>query len=184
MLQRVASAGRLPDWPRRSWGREHPAVTTARRNWADRTRPLWRIGNRIDAFQLRHFGVSVMSALNPGRVMVLETTGRTTGKRRFTPVGYWEEQGDYLIGGGAGGMSVVPDWVKNLRNDPIAAAWIDRSRIRVRAAELHGGQRDRAQQDATSIWPGVPKYEAKSGRVIPYFRLVPETTKDRPLPRT
>ncbi len=152
-------------------------MTTTRRNWADRTRPLWRISNRIDAFQLRRFGVSVMTALNPGSVMVLETTGRRTGKRRFTPVGYLEEGGAYVIGGGAAGMSVVPDWVKNLRNDPIAAAWIQRSRVPVRAEELQGVERERAQEEATKIWAGVPRYEMKSGRVIPYFRLVPTATQ-------
>ena len=29
------------------------------------------------------------------------------------------------------------------------------------------------QQKATAIWAGVPRYERKSGRVIPYFRMVP-----------
>lgn len=109
--------------------------------------------------------------------MVLETTGRRTGKRRFTPVAYWEAGGHYVIGAGAGGMTVVPDWVLNLRNDPAAAAWIRRSRIPVHAEELKGDERDRAQAKATTIWRGVPRYAAKSGRVIPYFRLAPERAK-------
>ena len=133
-----------------------------------------RICNRVDAFQLRRFGVSLMSALNPGSVMVLETIGRRTGKHRFTPVAYWEEDGAYVVGGGAAGMSVVPDWVKNLRSDPAAAVWIRRSRLRVRAVELHAADRDEAEEKATAIWPGVRRYAVKSGRVIPYFRLVPE----------
>jgi len=30
-----------------------------------------------------------------------------------------------------------------------------------------------ARDEAAMIWPGVRRYEKKSGRVIPYFRMVP-----------
>ena len=140
----------------------------------DRSRPLWRIGNRIEAFELRRFGVSVMSTLNRGSVLVLETTGRRTRRARYAPVGYWQDDtGAFVVGGGAAGMSVVPDWVRNLRATPAAAVWIPRKRIAVDAEELMASARADAQRHATTIWPGVPKYERKSGRVIPYFRLVP-----------
>jgi deazaflavin-dependent oxidoreductase (nitroreductase family) len=134
---------------------------------------LWRAGNRIEALQLRHIGVSPMSLLNRGDVMVLETVGRRTGRRRFTPVGYWEDvEGGFLIGGGAAGMATIPDWVKNLRVQPSAAAWIRRSRVTVRAQELTGDERDQAQQQAARTWPSVLRYQVKSGRLVPYFRLV------------
>jgi deazaflavin-dependent oxidoreductase (nitroreductase family) len=71
-------------------------------------------------------------------------------------------------------MATVPDWVKNLRADPRAAVWVRRSRISVQAHECTGTERDQAQAAATSIWSGVSKYEVKSGRAIPYFRLVPD----------
>lgn len=151
-------------------------MTRGRFNWANHIRPVWRVTNRIDAFQLRHLGFSLMSVTNPGSLLVLETTGRRTGTRRFTPLGYWEEQGVYFIGGGAGGMSIVPDWLRNLQANANAAVWIRRSRISVRAEELQGAERDNAQQTAASIWRGVPRYAAKAGRVIPYFRLVPDMT--------
>lgn len=150
-------------------------MTETRRRWVDRTRPLWRIGNRIEAFQLRHLGFSPMSLINRGRLMVLETTGRRTGRRRFTPLGFWEDtDGAYVVGGGAAGMATVPDWVRNLRANPAAAVWIRRTRVAVVAEELTGTRRDRAQEEATKVWPAVAKYAAESGRVIPYFRLVPE----------
>ena len=115
-----------------------------------------------------------MSLLNRGNVMVLETIGRRTGKSRFVPVGYWQEGEAYIVGGGAAGMATVPDWVKNLRSDSRAAVWIRRSKTEVLARELVGDDRDRAQEKATEIWPGVSRYERKSGRVIPYFRLITE----------
>lgn len=122
-----------------------------------------------------------MSLLNPGDLLVLETTGRRTGRRRFAPVGYWEDgQGGLVVGGGAAGMATVPDWVRNLRANPAAAAWIRRSRVPVVAEELTGAGRDRAHQEALKVWPRVRRYELKSGRAVPYFRLVPEAHPDPP----
>ena len=151
------------------------AMAVTRRNWVDRTRPLWRVGNRLEAFQLRRLGFSPMSLFNKGSVLVLETTGRRTGRRRFTPVGYWRDAaGAFLVGGGAAGMTRDPDWVANLRATPAAAVWVRRSRMAVTARELSGDERARAQEEATAIWPGIGRYESKSGRVIPYFHLVPD----------
>jgi len=119
-----------------------------------------------------------MSLFNRGDVLALETVGRRTGKRRFAPVAYWQDElGAFVVGGGAAGMATVPDWVRNLRRSPDAAVWIRRSRIPVVAHELAGDDRARARAEAIEIWPGVADYERKSGRVIPYFRLMPAGTE-------
>jgi deazaflavin-dependent oxidoreductase (nitroreductase family) len=149
-------------------------VTATRRNWIDRTRPLWRIGNRSEAFQLRRLGFSFMALVNKGSLLVLESTGRRSGRRRFTPVGYLPDgDGGFVIGGGAAGQTRTPDWVANLRAEPEVAVWVRRRRIAVTARELHGAERERAREEAVAVWPGVPRYERLSGRVVPYFRLVP-----------
>ena len=145
-----------------------------RPNWVDRTQALWRVGNRIEAFQLRRLGASPMALLNRGELLVIETTGRRSGRRRFTPLGYWRDaQGAFLVGGGAAGKTRLPDWVANLRAGDRAAVWVRRTRIPVTPQELKGADRDRAQHQAAAIWPGVARYARLSGRVIPYFRLVP-----------
>lgn len=118
-----------------------------------------------------------MALLNRGDVLVIETTGRRSGRRRFTPVGYWrdsEAEGSFIIGGGAAGKTRVPDWVANLRATPSAAVWVDRRRVPVVAEELVGDERELAQRQAMAIWRGVDKYERRSGRVIPYFRFLPK----------
>jgi len=149
-------------------------VASNERRWIDRTRPLWRIGNRIEAFELRHLGRSVMSMINRGEVIALETIGRRSGRLRYAPVACWrDDHGAFIVGGGAAGMATVPDWVKNLRSTPAAAVWVRRSRIPVTAHELSGDDRARARDQAIRIWRSVRRYERKSGRVIPYFRLEP-----------
>ena len=141
-------------------------------NWADRTRPLWRIGNRIEALQLRWLGTSGMTLIGRNTVLLLETTGRRTGRRRRTPVAYWRgDDRTLFVGGGAGGQARVPDWVANLRADGPAAVWIGRRRFPVAARELTGDERNAAQDEAEKRWPSVRRYERRSGRRVPYFEL-------------
>jgi deazaflavin-dependent oxidoreductase (nitroreductase family) len=117
----------------------------------------------------------------PAGVLVIETTGRKTGLQRFTPVGYWrDDDGSHVVGGGAAGQTRTPDWVANLRSKPAAAIWINRTRIQVTAKELAGDERIEARTRAATIWRGVPRYERLSGRVIPYFRLLPRTADPTP----
>jgi len=121
---------------------------------------------------LRRFGTSGMSLLRRSPLLVIETTGRKTGRRRAAPVAFWtEEDGTIFIGGGAAGMATTPDWVANLRADPRAAVVVRRERIPVLAVELTGDEYDRVRAHAISLWPGVPKYERRSGRPTPYFKL-------------
>jgi deazaflavin-dependent oxidoreductase (nitroreductase family) len=115
-----------------------------------------------------------MALLNRGAILVIESTGRRTGRRRFTPVAFWEtDDGSYVVGGGAAGKTATPDWVANLRATPQASVWIHRRRIEVIGRELVGSDRDRAVSEAATIWPRLSKYQVMSGRVIPFFRLEP-----------
>ena len=121
---------------------------------------------------LRRLGMSGMSLLRRTPLLVIETTGRRSNKRRAAPVAYWVENGAYFIGGGAAGMTRV-DWVANLRAHPNASVVVGRQRIRVHAEELLGDDYDSVRNHALSLWQGVPKYERLSGRRVPYFRLTP-----------
>jgi deazaflavin-dependent oxidoreductase (nitroreductase family) len=137
---------------------------------ADRYRRLWRFVNRVESVQVRWLGTSGIALVRRTPVLLLETTGRRSGRTRRAPVAYWERDGRYLVGGGAAGMSRV-DWVANLRSSPDAAVWVARRRIPVRALELHGDDYEQARAEAFTRWPDAPKYEQASGRRIPYFAL-------------
>lgn len=142
-----------------------------KRNRFDLLRPILRLTNRLEAAQLRFAGTSGMRVLRRTPVLLLETTGRRTGRLRRAPVAYWEgADGDLYIGGGAAGMTRV-DWVANLRADPRAHVWIRRRRIPVTARELQGEEYERVSAEAFERWPAAPGYERRSGRPIPFFRL-------------
>ena len=137
----------------------------------DRFRWMWRIANRAEAIQLRWLGTSGLSLLGRTPVLLLETTGRKTGRRRRTPVAYWEDgDGSLLIGGGAAGMSKV-DWIANLTANPEVRVWLRRRSALFSAERLSGADYHDVRQEALQRWPNARRYEARSGRMIPYFRL-------------
>ncbi|WP_433171421.1 nitroreductase/quinone reductase family protein [Actinoallomurus sp. CA-150999] len=142
--------------------------TTSR---ADRLRWLWRLSNRLETASLRRLGFSWIALIGRRQVLVLETTGRKTGRLRHTPVVYrLDADGRLYIGGGAGGMTRV-DWVANLRAKPVAAVWMRRRRHPMIAHELTGEAYERERQESLAISPQAAKYEQMSGRRVPYFRL-------------
>jgi deazaflavin-dependent oxidoreductase (nitroreductase family) len=145
-------------------------VTARPRNRRDRLRFWWRYGNKLEVFELRHLGTSGMSILGRNRMLVIETTGRKTGKIRRTPVAYWQDGDALFVGGGAAGMTRV-DWLANVRARPRCAVWVKRERIDVVATELEGAEYEAARAYAFERWPFTKKYEAMSGRRVPYFRL-------------
>ena len=136
----------------------------------DRWRWYWRLANWSEALQVRLLGTSFVSLLVRIPVLLLETTGRTTGRRRRAAVAYWEVGETIFIGGGAAGMSRV-DWIANVRANPDAIVWLRRRRIPVQVHPLTGDGYEKAWAYAYARWPKAAKYERLSGRPVPYFRV-------------
>ena len=138
---------------------------------ADRIRPLRRFVGRIEGLEVRWLGFSVLSVLFRQRVLVLETTGRRSGKRRRTTVAYRLLDGRPIVVGGAGGQSQRPDWVANLMADPDVVAIRNRRATPMTATVLDGAERQAAWDRLAPAWPIIAKYEARAGRPIPVIRL-------------
>ena len=142
---------------------------------ADRFRWYWRISNRLEALSLRWFGTSG-SKLVRRSILLLETTGRRSGRTHRTPVVFWKEGESFFVGGGAAGMTRV-DWLANLYADPRAIVRVGRKSTPVVAHKLAGAEYERAKTYAFERWPHATKYVARSGRPIPYFRLDPAAAR-------
>ena len=144
----------------------------ARRNIGDRLRPLRRLAGPVEAAEVRWFGRSILSTLYRTPVLVLETTGRRTGRRRRTTLAYHRDgDGSLLVVGGAGGQSRTPDWVANLRADPRCTVIVDRSERPVTATELTGDDRATVWSDLRSVFPRIDQYERQAGHPVPVIRL-------------
>ena len=144
----------------------------ARRNLGDRLRPLRRLTGPVEAAEVRRFGRSVLSVLYRTPVLVVETTGRRSGRTRRTTLAYHRhEDGSLLVVAGAGGQTRTPDWVHNLRSEPRCAVIVDRVRREVVATELTGDERTSVWSELQTVFPRIDQYQRQAGRPVPVFRL-------------
>lgn len=140
---------------------------------------LWRLVARAEVAQVRRFGGSVVSTLFRTPVLVLETTGRCSGRARSTVLAALRvPAGELVVVGGAGGQGRVPDWVANLRADPRVRVTIDRRVVAMEATELAGDERARAWSILAQTWPRIETYQRRAGRSVPVVRLRPDDRRD------
>lgn len=137
---------------------------------------LWRLVARAEVAQVRRFGASVVSTLFRTPVLVLETTGRRSGRGRSTVLAALRvPDGELVVVGGAGGQGPVPDWVANLRADPRVSVTIDRRVVVMEATELAGEERARAWSVLSQTWPRIETYQRRAGRLVPVVHLRPRS---------
>jgi deazaflavin-dependent oxidoreductase (nitroreductase family) len=117
-----------------------------------------------------------------GRVTVLDIAGlpnlnltvkgKKSGIERTTPLLCVPDGDTILIAGSYFGGPKVPLWVGNLRaaNGEARVAFEKRT-FPVRATELHDADRAAAWQTMLETWPNYAKYEERTDRTIPVFRL-------------
>jgi len=119
-------------------------------------------------------GGTVASELVGDQWIVLWTLGARSGKVRKTPlVRISDGDGRYAVIGSQGGAPTNPQWVHNLRANPVARLQdgADASDYAVR--EVEGDTRAAWWKRAVEVWPDYDTYQAATDRVIPVFVLEP-----------
>ncbi|WP_028653542.1 nitroreductase family deazaflavin-dependent oxidoreductase [Nocardioides halotolerans] len=120
--------------------------------------------------------------LSRGRVTVLDIAGlpnlnltvrgRKSGVERTTPLLCVPDGDTILIAGSYFGGPKMPLWVGNLRAaNGAAQVQFQRRTFPVRATELRDDARAAAWRTMLETWPNYAKYEARTDRLIPVFRL-------------
>ena len=117
-----------------------------------------------------------------GRVTVLDLAGlpnlnltvkgKKSGIERTTPLLCVPDGDSILIAGSYFGGPKTPLWVGNLRAaDGQARVEHGKERFAVAATELTDPERAEAWQVMLRTWPNYAKYEERTDRLIPVFRL-------------
>jgi deazaflavin-dependent oxidoreductase (nitroreductase family) len=106
--------------------------------------------------------------------VVLWTLGARSGKVRKTPlVRITDGAGRYCVIGSMGGAPADPQWVHNVRANPVARLQ-DGPRIAdFSAREVDGDEKATWWARAREIWPDYDAYQASTERRIPLFVLEP-----------
>ena len=106
------------------------------------------------------------------KVLLLTTTGRSSGEPRTTPLIYENAGGGaYVIVASKGGAPAHPGWYRNLRKNPEVGVQIKGDRFRARARDAEGEERERLWQLMNGIWRHYDEYQQKTDREIPVVVL-------------
>ena len=109
-------------------------------------------------------------------LLLLHTIGARTGKARVNPMMYLDDDGRYLVFASKAGADVNPDWYHNVLANPDVSIEVGAPPLEVRAAEIHGPERDRLFDQQARRYPGFRGYQDKTSRIIPVVALIPTST--------
>ena len=105
--------------------------------------------------------------------LALTVPGRKSGIPRTTPLLCVPHEDGWLIAGSYFGGPNVPLWVGNLRAAESAVVRVDGVEHTVSWREVEGDERAALWDVMVATWPNFTKYEERTDRVIPVFRLTP-----------
>lgn len=108
---------------------------------------------------------------NGTQVLILRTTGRSSGQLRKAPLIYGRSGDDYLIVASKGGAPEHPGWYKNLDAHPDIEIQVHGDILPVRARTASAQEKARLWSIMTKEWPDYDKYQRSTPRDIPLVIL-------------
>lgn len=109
--------------------------------------------------------------LRPMSVLLLTTTGRTTGLARTVPLPYFEYDGRTFIVGSFAGGEKHPAWFLNVRANPDVRVQRGTKKRAARAVPLEGEERARYWERLSNDWPRYRRYQEGTSREIPLVEI-------------
>jgi deazaflavin-dependent oxidoreductase (nitroreductase family) len=106
-------------------------------------------------------------------VLVLTTTGRRSGQRRSTPVGYLKHGEAFAVLASNAGNDRSPAWWLNLQSDSSAEVLAERTRIHVTARRADPTVEQELWSKFARLNPGFDEYRNLTERPIPVVLLEP-----------
>ena len=106
-------------------------------------------------------------------LLLLHHVGAKSGKDRINPLAYYRDGERYVVFASKAGAPTNPDWYHNLRAHPNVTIELATDRIKVRAEEVTGAERDRLFSAQAERSPQFAEYQRKTDRVIPVMALTP-----------
>ncbi len=105
------------------------------------------------------------------KILLLTTTGRTSGEPRTTPLIHVVDGDGWVVIASKGGAPDHPDWYKNLEANPEATVEVLADEVPVVASTADGDDRARLWAAMSEEWPAYDDYQAKTDREIPVVVL-------------
>ena len=105
------------------------------------------------------------------KILLLTTTGRTSGEPRTTPLIHGVDGDRWVVIASKGGAPDHPDWYRNLRADPEVTIQVRADEIPATATTAEGEERGRLWAAMREQWPAYDDYQSQTEREIPVVVL-------------
>ena len=132
-----------------------------------------KLGSGAHAGVYRATGGKLFGRMGKSPILLLNTVGRKSGKKRTSPLLYVVDGEDFVIIASKGGAPTHPAWYLNLRANPEAKVEIGDREVRVRAQEKDAEEKARLWRKMVEMYPTYDDYQKKTHREIPLLVLHP-----------
>jgi deazaflavin-dependent oxidoreductase (nitroreductase family) len=128
---------------------------------------IFRFFTKLHVLLYRLSGGRIGGSMSDVQILLLESVGRKTGKRRTTPLAYIRDGGDYVVTASNGGEPHHPGWYYNLHSQPQTVIQVMEERRRLWA-------------ELVKTNPRFDEYQSKTAREIAMFILHPSVQSPHP----
>jgi deazaflavin-dependent oxidoreductase (nitroreductase family) len=132
-----------------------------------------KLGSGVHTGLYRATGGKLFGRMGKSPIMLLNTVGRKTGRKRTSPLLYVMDGEDFVIIASKGGAPTHPAWYLNLKANPDATVEVGDRKVRVRAEEVDSEEKVRLWQKMVEMYPAYDAYQEKTEREIPLLVLRP-----------
>jgi deazaflavin-dependent oxidoreductase (nitroreductase family) len=148
-------------------------ATSAEKDLSGPANLALKLGSSVHAGVYRATGGKLFGRMGQSPILLLNTVGRKSGKKRATPLLYAVDGEDFVIIASKGGAPTHPAWYLNLMANPDATVEVEDRKVRVRAEEVDGEEKARLWQKMAELYPTYDDYQKKTKRQIPLLVLRP-----------
>ena len=135
--------------------------------------PIFRFRGLIAVGLYRLTGGVLSGSLTGLPVLLLTTVGRKSGKQRTTPVGYMEQDGNYVVSASNSGFAAHPAWFHNLESNPRVTVQVGSRHLTAVAEPAQGALRQQLWAKLVKRAPVYGFYAKRTTREIPIVVLRP-----------
>jgi deazaflavin-dependent oxidoreductase (nitroreductase family) len=132
-----------------------------------------KLGSGAHAGVYRATGGKLFGRKGKSPILLLNTVGRKTGRKRTSPLLYFMDGEDFVIIASKGGAATHPAWYLNLRANPEATVEIGDREVQVEAEVADPEDKARLWQKMVEMYPTYDDYQRKTEREIPLLVLRP-----------
>ncbi len=147
--------------------------TSTERALSEPARLAWRLGSGAHAGVYRATGGKVFGRMGKSPILLLNTVGRKSGKKRTSPLLYVMDGEDFVIIASKGGAATHPAWYLNLMANQEATVEVGDREMQVEAEEADPEDRTRLWQRMVEMYPAYDDYQKRTEREIPLLVLHP-----------